>query len=100
MRELRNVLERAWVLRPDSARTFSELSLWLSDTQRSEQSSLSFSGLAFKEAKDRLVSDFEYRYLFGLMHRFDFNVTRAAEQAGLNRKTLRELLAKHGISKP
>ncbi|MEL6543952.1 MAG: sigma 54-interacting transcriptional regulator [Myxococcota bacterium] len=100
VRELRNVLERAWVLSPESARAFSELSLWLSEPQRSAHDVRSFSGLGFKEAKERLVSDFEYRYLFGLMHRFDFNVTRAAEHAGLNRKTLRELLAKHGISKP
>ncbi|MEM6531896.1 MAG: sigma 54-interacting transcriptional regulator [Myxococcota bacterium] len=100
VRELRNVLERAWVLAAQGNRSFECLALWLGDTQEPMRGVDTWAGLGFKEAKERVVTDFEYRYLYALALRFDFNITRAAEHAGLNRKSLRELLAKHGINKP
>ena len=51
------------------------------------------SGLAFKEAKGR----FESSYVSGLLKRYDYNISRAAKAAGVDRKTFYTLLKKHHI---
>ncbi len=99
VRELRNVLERGWVLTPPAERSFASLNLWLSSAEAGPQDDSDLS-LPFKEAKEQLISQFERRYLTSLWAKHSYNLTRAAEHAGLNRKTFRELLQKHGIDKP
>ncbi|MEQ9499441.1 MAG: sigma 54-interacting transcriptional regulator [Deltaproteobacteria bacterium] len=99
VRELRNVLERAWVLTPPERRAFRTLDLWLGGAFEPNDEGASDLALSFKEAKERLVERFERRYLASVWAKCDYNVTRAAEHAGLNRKTFRELLQKHGIKR-
>jgi len=55
-------------------------------------------GLDFKEAKQRVVDAFEVAYLKGLLERHDGNITRSAQEAGLTRYHLRELLKRHGLT--
>jgi DNA-binding NtrC family response regulator len=52
--------------------------------------------LPYKDAKQRLITQFESQYLQSLMHRHGGNVTQAAKAAGLSRKHLYELLAHAG----
>jgi DNA-binding NtrC family response regulator len=54
-------------------------------------------GLAFKATKQSVVDAFEVAYLQALMTRNDGNITRAAQEAGLTRYHLRELLKRHGL---
>lgn len=54
-------------------------------------------GLAFKQTKQVVVDAFEMAYLQALMGRNDGNITRAAQEAGLTRYHLRELLKRHGL---
>lgn len=54
-------------------------------------------GLGFKPAKQTVVDAFEVAYLQALMARNDGNITRAAQEAGLTRYHLRELLKRHGL---
>ncbi|MEZ4361654.1 MAG: sigma 54-interacting transcriptional regulator [Kofleriaceae bacterium] len=54
-------------------------------------------GLAFKQTKQSVVDAFEVAYLQALMGRNDGNITRAAQEAGLTRYHLRELLKRHGL---
>jgi transcriptional regulator with GAF, ATPase, and Fis domain len=54
-------------------------------------------GLAFKGAKQAVVDAFEIAYLSALMARNDGNITRSAQEAGLTRYHLRELLKRHGL---
>ncbi len=54
-------------------------------------------GLGFKQAKQSVVDAFEIAYLAALMVRNDGNITRSAQEAGLTRYHLRELLKRHGI---
>ena len=99
VRELRNVLERAWVLSPPERRAFAALNLcWGGASVAAHRGG--WVGLPFKDAKTTVIMEFERRYLYDLVTRFAHNLTRAAEHAGLNRKTLRELLTKHSIQKP
>ena len=54
-------------------------------------------GLGFKQAKQTVVDSFEIAYLQALMIRNDGNITRSAQEAGLTRYHLRELLKRHGL---
>ena len=54
-------------------------------------------GLGFKGAKQTVVDAFEIAYLTALMLRNDGNITRSAQEAGLTRYHLRELLKRHGL---
>jgi transcriptional regulator with GAF, ATPase, and Fis domain len=55
-------------------------------------------GLDFKEAKQRVVDAFEVAYLKALLERHEGNITRSAQEAGLTRYHLRELLKRHGLT--
>jgi len=55
-------------------------------------------GLDFKEAKQRVVDAFEAAYLKALLSRHDGNITRSAQEAGLTRYHLRELLKRHNLT--
>jgi DNA-binding NtrC family response regulator len=59
--------------------------------------SLLKAGLGFKQAKQTVVDSFEIAYLQALMIRNDGNITRSAQEAGLTRYHLRELLKRHGL---
>jgi transcriptional regulator with GAF, ATPase, and Fis domain len=54
-------------------------------------------GLGFKQAKQTVVDAFEAAYLEALLGRNDGNITRSANEAGLTRYHLRELLKRHGV---
>jgi DNA-binding NtrC family response regulator len=59
--------------------------------------SLLKAGLGFKGAKQTVVDSFEIAYLGALMQRNEGNITRSAQEAGLTRYHLRELLKRHGL---
>jgi DNA-binding NtrC family response regulator len=54
-------------------------------------------GLPFKEAKQRVLDQFEASYLRALLDKHGGNVTRSAQAAGLTRYHLRELAKRFGI---
>ena len=55
-------------------------------------------GVEFKEAKQRVVDAFEAVYLKAVLARHEGNITRSAQEAGLTRYHLRELLKRHGLT--
>jgi DNA-binding NtrC family response regulator len=55
-------------------------------------------GLGFKQAKQTVVDSFERAYLQALLGRNEGNITRSAQEAGLTRYHLRELLKRHGLT--
>ncbi len=57
-------------------------------------------GLGFKVAKQSVVDAFETAYLKVLLERNEGNITRSAQEAGLTRYHLRELLKRHGLTNP
>ena len=54
--------------------------------------------LPFREAKDELIEAFERRYLEDLLDRCSGNLSRAAREAGVDRKTIARMLKRHGIT--
>lgn len=95
VRELQNVIERAAVLvdgatvmtahLPDRLRTLAE-----KDPAHSEAAS-------FKQAKQQAVESFERTFLMDLLKRNDGHMSRAAREAGVDRKTIERMVKKHGL---
>ena len=53
--------------------------------------------LPFKRAKEKLLDAFEKRYVMTLLERHDGNVSRAAQEAGVDRNHLARLAKKHSL---
>jgi len=53
--------------------------------------------LSFKEAKEQLLETFEREYLQTLLRRCEGNMSRAARESGLHRKTIERLVRKHEV---
>ena len=53
----------------------------------------------FHAARDRLIANFERRYLTWLVNRAGGNMSRAARIAGVDRTTLYRLMEKHGLQR-
>ena len=103
VRELRNTVERAASLAEGTRLDVPDL---LPVSQRSAmEPPLAVAGasqfveeeLPFKEAKQRVLDQFEAAYLKALLDRHGGNVTRSAQAAGLTRYHLRELAKRYGI---
>ncbi|MCA9553414.1 MAG: sigma-54-dependent Fis family transcriptional regulator, partial [Myxococcales bacterium] len=54
--------------------------------------------LSFKEAKGKVISDFESRYIEALLRKHNNNISVAAREAGIDRKHFKDLMRKHGIT--
>jgi len=89
VRELRNAVARAVYL-PETdvlrSQSLAQASVDEVDTQ-----------IPYKEAKDRLISAFERRYLGAILADTDGNVSAAAKKSGINRTHLQAMLKKHGL---
>ncbi len=96
VREVRNVLERAWALSGGLV-PFRDLKLWVEVQAAPTMGEVVDTALPFKDAKERWNDHFERRYLASVFATQGGNITRAAEHAGINRRHFRELLYKHGL---
>jgi transcriptional regulator with GAF, ATPase, and Fis domain len=117
VRELRNVIERAASLASGGVIERSDLHLFgytvgsatgsptlqhdgvssstVDDTGRIQVDLT----LDFKDAKQKVIDQFEYEYLDRLIDEHDGNISRAAKAAGITRFHMRELLKKHDLRK-
>ena len=53
--------------------------------------------LSFKDAKDQLLEKFEREYLTMVLKRCAGNITRAAQESGLHRKSIERLCKKYSL---
>jgi DNA-binding NtrC family response regulator len=111
VRELRNVVERAVSLCQDNTIDRSDLhlsgslgggsapgvqSVSLPDDPDHTRIDVDLT-IPYKEAKSKILDQFEYDYLSRLIDDFDGNISQASKHAGLTRYHLRELLKKHDL---
>jgi transcriptional regulator with GAF, ATPase, and Fis domain len=54
--------------------------------------------LGFKDAKEQWVASFEKQYLQDLLKRNNFNISAAAKEAGIDRKSVQRLVKKYQIN--
>ena len=52
---------------------------------------------SFKEAKGKIVADFESQYIQALLREHGNNISLAAREAGIDRKHFKDLMRKYGI---
>ena len=96
VRELQHVIERAVALAPSHQIEPEHLPETLGRERRRGISDNRFH-LPFKEAKESIVEEFERAYIEHLLSIHGGNITRAAEQSGIDRRSLHRLLTKHHI---
>ena len=98
VRELENLMHRAFLLAEGSAVSIPEGGhLQGRDKSPRDHGQDLYYGLTLQEAKVRIVSDFEKRYLCRLMSEAGGNISRAAECSGKERSALSKLLKKYNI---
>lgn len=101
VRELENFIHREFLLNEDDVIKSDDLLVETEGERRSlfdRRLDISLD-VPFNEAKSRMISEFERKYLRLLMRQSGGNVTRAAKISGKERRALGKLLKKHGIDK-
>ncbi len=96
VRELQNVIHRAVSLCDEGLVRPRDLPDSMARPGYSEVRSVD-KNLPYKEAKQRWVEPFEREYLIELLKRNKNNVTYAAQDAGIDRKSIQRMMKKHGI---
>ncbi len=101
VRELANILERGVSFAQDGVLSASSLQFVFNESHGEEHTVKTTatvdSSVPFKEAKQKVVESFEKDYLVDLLKRNNENVSKAAREAKIDRKHLRNLLIKYGI---
>jgi transcriptional regulator with GAF, ATPase, and Fis domain len=103
VRELRNTIDRASSLASTRTLGISDLmplsggAFPSAPRPLGATAELVAQGVPFKDAKQRVIDQFEEAYLRALLERHEDNVTRSAQAAGLTRYHLRELAKRYGI---
>ncbi len=98
VRELRNVLRRASVLAHDEVLGPHDLPEQGFLRPRTEPLDVSnVDGLPIKDAREKWTEPMEKEYLARLIRRTGGDLDRAAEIAGVHRKSVERLLRKHGL---
>jgi DNA-binding NtrC family response regulator len=95
VRELQNVMERAAVLVDGATIKSEHLSERLLNV--TEREALQPEAASFKQAKQQAVEAFEREFLLGLLKRNHGHMSRAAREAGVDRKTIERMVKKHGL---
>jgi DNA-binding NtrC family response regulator len=95
VRELENVIERAVIVAKGDTITGVERFL----TGEGERPRVDLS-LAFRDAKTRVVEEFERAYFAGLLEAHGGKLSSVARHAGMDGKNLWEKLTKYGLRRP
>ena len=100
MRELRSAVEQALLLAPGAEITEANL---LGDKTIAAPNATNHRAAAeipvsFREAKDRVVADFERAFLVEALRRNAGNITKAAEEIGMYRQNLQQKMRELGIT--
>ncbi len=96
VRELQHVIERAVALSSSRQIEPEDLPEGLGHARSGKIEPEQFE-LPFKEAKEKVIEAFERSYVEQLLSKHGKNISRAAQQSGIDRRSLHRLLAKHEI---
>ena len=99
IRELENLLERAYILETSQILTPENFPAELFETDSPAALLPIDTTMTLAEARQLAVEDFERQYLKELFSRTKGKVNLAAEEAGISTRQLNKLMAKHGIRK-
>jgi two-component system, NtrC family, response regulator GlrR len=95
VRELENVVRRALLMLPPESRNLDAFDIACPAVVAVDQPM----NATFREARAKVLAEFERSFLVGLLDRHRGNVTRAAREAGKDRRALGRLLKKYEIGR-
>ncbi|MBN2423908.1 MAG: sigma-54-dependent Fis family transcriptional regulator [Calditrichaceae bacterium] len=95
VREMQNIIERAYYLCSDSIIQRGDLNIPTGKNYFKTEDS--FLNLSYKEAKDALMEKFEMEYLTHHLKLNQGNISKTAELCGLDRRTIHRLINKYNI---
>lgn len=94
VRELENIIERVVVFAKEATISLREFEPLVQDIIKRENNDPLLS-LPFKKAKKKVVTNFEHNYILGVMKLYNYNVTKAAQHAGMDPSNFRKILKKY-----
>lgn len=100
VRELQNIVERATAIAEKDTITKESIEFVFSEMDNEEDHTEKMQvvkDIPFKQAKQKIVEVFERDYLVDLLRRNNYNLSKAAREAKIDRKHIRNLLKKYGI---
>jgi two-component system response regulator HydG len=97
IRELENAIERAIAVGRSSQIELADLPSEVRGTQELAMPAEALVTLPYREVVERERDRISRHYLTALMRKFQGNVTRAAERAGMERESLHRLLRRYGV---
>jgi transcriptional regulator with GAF, ATPase, and Fis domain len=99
VRELKNAIDRAFSFCDGNMVDVTHLPDYIQERSIVTQAHPAMDGgLPFKDAKEKWVESFEKDYLIEVLRRNNMNISKAAKQAGIDRKSVQRLLKKYGLS--
>ena len=99
IRELDNMIHRAFIMSESETICLSDALLMEQQPTANDVAGPGNFDVSFKEAKQKMISEFEKNYFTSLMRATKGNVTLAAKWVGKERRSLGKLLKKHGIDR-
>lgn len=99
IRELQNTIERAVILADGESVTPDEIFLSSLDEDTPHDVPV-YSTDADAELEEVSIEELEKRHILGMLDRFEWNKTQAAQVLGIERSTLDRKLKKYGVSRP
>jgi len=98
VRELRSAVEQALLLAPGAEITEVDLLGDKNAAPNATNHTAAAMPVSFREAKDRVVADFERAFLVQALRRNAGNITKAAEEIGMYRQNLQQKMRELGIT--
>ena len=95
VRELQNVIERAAALADGPVIRMEHLPSSLRLASSGDSSSVE--GGSYKQVKQEVVRSFERSFLLELLQRHRWHMGHAAQEAGVDRKTIERMVKRHGL---
>lgn len=98
IRELRNAVARAFSFCEGNQIEVKHLPDYIQERSVVTKTHPAMDGdLPFKEAKEKWIESFEKDYLLDLLKKNDMNISKAAKQAGIDRKSVQRLIKKYNL---
>jgi transcriptional regulator with GAF, ATPase, and Fis domain len=98
IRELKNVIDRSISFSETEIINVAELPEYLREKSVVTSQPRIRGDMPFKEAKEKWVESFEKDYLIDLLKKNNLNISKAAKQAGIDRKSVQRLLKKYNLN--
>ena len=96
VRELENIINRAILLSSGNTIEPHEIG-WTAELPDGCVAGTEICSMTYKEAKEQVLQRFHAEYLTELLRRHNGNVSRSAQECGLERQAFQQIMRRYGI---